>query len=54
MNIAQKATVRFIASALIVGVALCGCATKRVSQTWPVDRMVDPVTEETPNVIIDK
>lgn len=54
MKRALNLTLCSIVSALIFAVACCGCASNRASQAWPINRMVDPVTEETPHVIIDK
>ena len=41
---------RALLAILIAAAAITGCASPPAAERWPVDRMLDPVTEETPNV----
>ena len=36
----------------VVTAVLSGCATDQVGTSYPVDQMLDPVTEEVPRVIL--
>jgi len=46
-------SLRSMLSAVVLAAVLCGCTSNPVSQTWPITKMVDPVTEETPHVIVN-
>jgi hypothetical protein len=41
---------RLIALAGIATACLCGCKTTPTADPYPIDAIIDPVTEETPNV----
>ena len=47
-------SLRSLLSAVALAAVLCGCASNpATNQAWPIKKMVDPVTEETPHVIVN-
>ena len=52
MHNSVKLMIVIAATALIAALAvMCGCSTPNPTAQYPCPQMLDPVTEETPNVI---